>query len=256
MSNLIDVPGQVLSKIQQYLERGSAELHYLRKIIEAGAFRLEPPQNYAALAADLRKWGEFGMLPALNARRTPDRAAVVDEEGELSYQDLDEAVHAVANGLIEKGVRGGDGVAILARNHRWFLIANYGAARAGARIILLNSEFSGPQIKEVSEREGAKVIIYDDEYTQAVSKADPPLGKLRALGVNPDAEEPSGSTDETLAELIARSSKAPAPKPRKHASIIILTSGTTGTPKGANRSTPPTLAPVGGILVTRSVQGR
>jgi len=248
MPNPIDLPGQVLSKIQQYLERGSSELHYLRKIIEAGAFRLEPPQNYAALVADLRKWGEFGMLPALNARRTPNRAALIDEEGELSYQELDEAVHAVANGLIEKGVRGGDGVAILARNHRWFLIANYGAARVGARIILLNSEFSGPQIKEVSEREGAKVIIYDDEYTQAVSKAEPSLGKLRALGVNPDSDKPSGSTDETLAELIARSSKAPAPKSSKHASIIILTSGTTGTPKGANRSTPPTLAPVGGIL--------
>jgi fatty-acyl-CoA synthase len=248
MPNPIDLPGQVLSKIQQYLERGSAELHYLRKIIESGAFRLEPPQNYAALAADLRKWGEFGMLPALNARRTPNRAALIDEDGELSYRELDEAVHAVANGLIEKGVRGGDGVAILARNHRWFVIANYGAARAGARIILLNSEFSGPQIKEVSEREGAKVIIYDDEYTQAVSKAEPSLGKLRALGVNPDSDEPSGSTDETLAELIARSSKAAAPKATKHASIIILTSGTTGTPKGANRSTPPTLAPVGGIL--------
>src|SRR5271167_2222176 len=117
MSNPFDLPGQVLSKIQQYVERGSAELHYLRKIIEAGAFRLEPPQNYAALAADLRKWGEFGMLPSLNARRAPNRAAVVDEEGELSYRDLDEAVHAVANGLIEKGVQGGDGVAILARNH-------------------------------------------------------------------------------------------------------------------------------------------
>ncbi|MGA7049777.1 MAG: long-chain-fatty-acid--CoA ligase FadD2 [Mycobacterium sp.] len=248
MPNPIDLPAQVVSKLQRYFERGSAELHYLRKIIEAGAFRLEPPQNYAALAADIRKWGEFGMLPALNARRAPNRAALIDEEGELSYQGLDEAVHAVANGLIEKGVRGGDGVAILARNHRWFLIANYGAARVGARIILLNSEFSGPQIKEVSEREGAKVIIYDDEYTQAVSKADPPLGKLRALGVNPDADESSGSTDETLKELIARSSKAPAPKASKHASIIILTSGTTGTPKGANRSTPPTLAPVGGIL--------
>jgi len=248
MPKPIDLPGQVVSKIQQYLERGSAELHYLRKIIESGAFRLEPPQNYAALVADLRKWGEFGMLPALNARRAPNRAALIDEEGELSYRELDEAVHAVANGLIEKGVRGGDGVAILARNHRWFLIANYGAARAGARIILLNSEFSGPQIKEVSEREGAKVIIYDDEYTQAVSKAEPSLGKFRALGVNPDSDKPSGSTDETLAELIARSSKAPAPKASKHASIIILTSGTTGTPKGANRSTPPTLAPVGGIL--------
>ena len=237
-----------MTKLQQYLERGTAELHYLRKIIESGAIGLEPPLNYAAMAADIRKWGEFGMLPSHNARRAPNKAALIDEEGELTYKELDDAAHAVANGLIAKGVRGGDGVALLARNHRWFVIANYGAARVGARIILLNSEFSGPQIKEVAEREGAKVIIYDDEYTKAVSEAEPALGKLRALGVNPDADEPSGSTDETLAELIARSSKAPAPKASKHASIIILTSGTTGTPKGANRSTPPTLAPVGGIL--------
>ncbi len=248
MPNPIDLPGQAVSKVQQYLERGSAELHYVRKIFEAGAFRLEPPQNYAAMANDIYKWGEFGMLPSLNARRHPDRAACIDEDGEFSCRALDEAAHAVANGLIEMGVKGGDGVAILARNHRWFLIANYGVARVGARIILLNSEFSGPQIKEVAEREGAKLVIYDDEYTKAVSKAEPELGKLRALGTNPDADEPSGSTDETLADLIERSSKKPAPKASKRASIIILTSGTTGTPKGANRSTPPTLAPVGGIL--------
>ena len=248
MPHLIDLPGQAVAKIFQYVERGAAELHYVRKIIEAGGFRLEPPQNYAAMVTEIAKWGEFGMLPSMNARRTPHRAACIDEDGEFSYQELDEAAHAVANGLLDMGVRGGDGVALLARNHRWFLIANFGAARVGARIILLNSEFSGPQIKEVSEREGAKVIIYDDEYTKAVSKAEPKLGKLRALGTNPDADEPSGSTDETLEELIARSSKEPAPKAGKHASIIILTSGTTGTPKGANRSTPPTLAPVGGIL--------
>ena len=248
MPHLIDLPGLAVARIFQYVERGAAELHYVRKIIEAGGFRLEPPQNYAAMVTEIAKWGEFGMLPSMNARRTPHRAACIDEDGEFSYQELDEAAHAVANGLLDMGVRGGDGVALLARNHRWFLIANYGAARVGARIILLNSEFSGPQIKEVSEREGAKVIIYDDEYTEAVSKAEPKLGKLRALGTNPDADEPSGSTDETLEELIARSSKEPAPKAGKHASIIILTSGTTGTPKGANRSTPPTLAPVGGIL--------
>jgi fatty-acyl-CoA synthase len=248
MPNLIDLPGQAVSKVQQYLERGSAELHYVRKIIEAGAFRLEPPQNYAAMANDIYKWGEFGMLPSLNARRHPDKAACIDEDGEFTYQELDEAAHALANGLIEMGVKGGDGVALLARNHRWFLVANYGAARVGARIILLNSEFSGPQIKEVSEREGAKLIIYDDEYSKAVSKAEPELGKLRALGTNPDNDEASGSEDETLADLIERSSKEPAPKATRHASIIILTSGTTGTPKGANRSTPPTLAPVGGIL--------
>jgi fatty-acyl-CoA synthase len=248
MPNLIDLPGQAAAKLLQYAERGANELHYLRKVIESGAFRLEPPQNYAALAADIVKWGEFGMLPSLNARRTPHRAALIDDEGELTYKELDEAANAVAHGLLAKGVRGGDGVAILARNHRWFVIANYGCARVGARIILLNSEFSGPQIKEVAEREGAKLIIHDDEYTKAVSQADPPLGKLRALGTNPDSDEPSESTDETLADLVARNSKSPAPKVTKHASIIILTSGTTGTPKGANRSTPPTLAPIGGIL--------
>ena len=248
MPNLIDLPGQAVAKLQQYAERGASELHYLRKIIEAGGFRLEPPQNYAAMAAGIRKWGEIGMLPSFNARRTPNRAAIIDDDGAVTYKELDEAANAVAHGLLAKGVHGGDGVAILARNHRWFSIANFGCARVGARIILLNSEFSGPQIKEVAEREGAKLIIYDDEYAKAVSKADPPLGKLRALGENPDSDEPSGSTDETLADLIAANSKSPAPKASKHSSIIILTSGTTGTPKGANRSTPPTLAPIGGIL--------
>jgi fatty-acyl-CoA synthase len=248
MPNLIDLPGQVAVKLQQYAERGWAELHYLRKIFESGALKLESPQVIATAIADGLRWGELGMIPALNARRSPNRTAIIDDEGTLSFKELDDAANAVANRLHAMGVHGGDGVAILARNHRWFLIANYGCARVGARLIMLNSEFSGPQIKDVSEREGAKVIIYDDEYTAAVAQADPPLGKLRALGVNPDSDEPSGSTDETLAELIAHSSTAPAPKATKHASIIILTSGTTGIPKGANRATPPTLMPIGGIL--------
>ena len=248
MPNLFDLPGQAVAKVQQYAERGASELHYLRKIIESGTFRLENPLNYAAMAADIGRWGEIGMLPAFNARRTPDRAAIIDDEGSFTYKELDEAANAVAHALLAKGVRGGDGVAILARNHRWFAVAQFGCARVGARIILLNSSFSGPQIKEVSDREGAKLIIYDDEYTEDVSKAKPPLGKLRALDTTPDSDESSGSTDETLANLVAANSKAPAPKASKHSSIIILTSGTTGTPKGANRSLPPTLAPIGGIL--------
>src|ERR1041384_6381474 len=178
MPKLTDLPLQAVAKAQQYAERGSAELHYFLKMLEAGASKLEPPQNIAAMLADIRRWGEFGMIPALNARRTPNRTAIIDDFGEVTFKELDEAAHEVANGLLEMGVKGGDGVAILARNHRWFLIAVYGCARAGARIILLNSEFSGPQIKEVSERENTHVIIYDDEYTKAVAAAEPPQGKL------------------------------------------------------------------------------
>jgi len=206
MAKLTDLPSQAVGKVAQsletYLARGSAELHYARKMFQAGAFKLEPPQNVAAMIADIRRWGEFGMIPALNARRTPNRTAVIDDFGEMTFKELDDAAHAVANGLVAKGIKGGDGVAILARNHRWFLAAVYGVARSGARIILLNSEFSGPQIKEVAEREGARLIIYDDEYCAAVSAAEPELGKLRALGVNPDSDEPSASTDETLEDVV------------------------------------------------------
>jgi fatty-acyl-CoA synthase len=252
MPNLTDLPLQAAAKIQEsvtkYFERGSAELHYARKMFEAGAFKIEPPQNIAAMVADIRRWGELGMIPAANARRNPNGTAIIDDDGELTFKELDDAANAVANGLLGIGVKGGDGVALLIRNHRWFLIALYGAAKVGVRLILLNSEFSGPQIKEVSERESAKLIIFDDEYTKAVSAAEPELGRLRALPTNPDNEAPSQSTDETLAELVSRSKSNPPPKASAHSKIIILTSGTTGTPKGANRSGPPSLAPIGGVL--------
>ena len=83
MPKLTDLPLQAAAKIQQsvgrYLERGSAELHYARKMLEAGAFKLEPPQNIAAMVADIRRWGEIGMIPALNARRHPHRTAAIDD---------------------------------------------------------------------------------------------------------------------------------------------------------------------------------
>ncbi|MBV8928905.1 MAG: acyl-CoA synthetase [Mycobacteriaceae bacterium] len=243
-----DIAAQVTAIARQYADRGQSELHYVRKMFEAGALKVESPQNVAAAVTEFVRWGEFGALPSINARRTPHRAAVIDDEGTMTFRELDDATNAAANCLVEMGVRGGDGVAILARNHRWFCIANYACARAGARTILLNSEFSSRQIAEVAEREGARLLIYDDEYSDAVQQANFELGRIRALGVNPDSEKDSGSGDEMLADIVKRSSKAPAPKPSKHSTIVILTSGTTGTPKGATRSTPPTLQPIGGIL--------
>ena len=198
----------------------------------------------------LRRIDTVRLIPSRFAEREDSVLTAIAENLDhlRDLFELDNATNAVANGLLAMGITGGDGVAILARNHRWFLIANYACARVGARTIMLNTEFSGPQIRDVSEREGARVIIYDDEYADAVKMASPEVGMLRALATNPDSPDPSTSTDETLAELIDRSSREPAPKATKRSSIIILTSGTTGTPKGANRHAPPTLAPIGGVL--------
>ncbi|HOW94893.1 MAG TPA: AMP-binding protein, partial [Mycolicibacterium fallax] len=164
MSKLTDLAlqtaGALGESVSKYAERGAAELHYARKMFEAGALKMDP-LTFANLLADIARWGEIGMIPALNARRNPNGIAIIDDDGQLTFAELDAAAHAVANALRARGVSDGDGVALLIRNHRWFLVALYGAARVGARMILLNSEFSGPQIKEVSEREGAKLIIHD-----------------------------------------------------------------------------------------------
>ena len=86
MPKLTELPFQAAALVQQYAERGAAELHYARKMFEAGALKLEPPQNIVAFLADIRRWGEFGMIPALNARRTPNRTAVVDDDGEITFK--------------------------------------------------------------------------------------------------------------------------------------------------------------------------
>src|SRR5215471_1809311 len=135
-----------------------------------------------------------------------------------------------ANAWRERGFEPGEGIAILVRNHRGFLEAVFAAAKCGARVILLNTSFAGPQIREVAEREGTDLLVYDDEYSDTLKGIDdPPRGRFRAW-----ADE-GGDT-------------SGPPKPREWPKITILTSGTTGTPKGAPRSEPRSLALFGGLL--------
>lgn len=238
----------LFSKLQTLAKRGGAELHYLRKVIEAGMLKLDPPNVLAAIVRDFYRFGEIGAVPGFGAHRSPARTAIIDDEGSITYAELNDAVNALAHGLNRLGIKGGDGVAILARNHRWFIIANYAAHRAGARVILLNTDFSGPQTKEVAEREGARVLIYDAEYAEFLDGYSPELGRIMALPTNPENPDQPASDDETIASVIKRNSTSAAPRPSKYSSLVILTSGTTGTPKGAPRKLALTLAPVGGMF--------
>src|SRR4051794_25660384 len=115
--NPLELATQAVAKARLYADRGSAELHYVRKMFAAGALKLESPQAMAAMAADIGRWGEMGMITSVNARRSPNRTAVVDDEGSITFSELDDAVNAVANEMVSMGVKGGNGVAILARNH-------------------------------------------------------------------------------------------------------------------------------------------
>jgi fatty-acyl-CoA synthase len=193
------------------------------------------------LLLGFQRYGLLGGAVVAGALRHGDRPVMIDERGELSYKELDERSSALANAWREHGLRAGEGVAILARNHRGFLESVFGAAKCGARIVLLNTSFAGPQIREVATREGTDLLVYDDEYS-AVLKGidDPPRGRFRAW-----ADEPG---DDTLDALIEGGDASSPPKPDEVPKITILTSGTTGTPKGAPRSEPRSLSLLGGLL--------
>jgi fatty-acyl-CoA synthase len=180
----------------------------------------------------LVRYGLFGGLATATAVRFGDRTALEDDKGTLTWADMDRRSNAVANALRERGIKAGDGVAILARNHRGFLDAVYGAGKAGARVVLLNTDFAGPQIREVVQRETTRLLICDDEYAGLVEGAHPELGLV--------------SEDEL--ERLTQGDPSLPPKPAEHARVIILTSGTTGTPKGATRSEPKSLIQIAALL--------
>jgi fatty-acyl-CoA synthase len=219
--------------------------------VRSGLARPELPHRVAQMLRAFERHGLLAGAVTVGAIRNGDRVALADERGELTYKQLDERSNALANAWREHGLQAGDGVAILARNHRGFIDAVFAAAKCGARIVLLNTSFAGPQIREVAGREGTDLLVYDDEYADMLMGVDPPHGRWRAWTDDGDAKHGDGEHDDaedTLEALIAGASTGAPPKAASAPRIVVLTSGTTGTPKGAPRTEPRSLALVGGLL--------
>ncbi|HEU4512415.1 MAG TPA: AMP-binding protein [Nocardioidaceae bacterium] len=206
------------------------ELTTLRVLTVSGVIRPYPPSTLAGIVKSLRDWG---MGPAGGfatvAVRARHQVALIDELGELTYGQLHERSNALARGLRDLGVDEGDSVAVLCRNHRGFVDATIAVSKLGADVLYLNTAFAAPQLGEVCERERPAAIIYDEEFDGLVADAKIDVPKVHAWQ-DSDAGLP------TLERMIqTHSADALAPSRRRGRSVI-LTSGTTGTPKGAPRS--------------------
>jgi fatty-acyl-CoA synthase len=226
------------------VERVADEAYFAAVCIRSGLVGPELPHKLAQMLLAFERHGLLAGAVTIGAIRNGDRVAMRDERGDVTYKELDERTNALANAWRDKGLKPGDGVAILVRNHRGFLDAVFAAAKCGAKIILLNTSFAGPQIREVADREGTDLLVYDDEYADVLKGVDPPHGRWRAWI---DEGSPTDA-DDTLDSLIASNSTKGPPRAGKAPKIVILTSGTTGTPKGAPRDEPKSLGIIGGLL--------
>jgi acyl-CoA synthetase (AMP-forming)/AMP-acid ligase II len=194
---------------------------------------LRPDKYFRIAAAGRRERMSMTSGFAMSAQRCPDRPALIDELGSLTYRDIDSRSDALAAALQALPNGSPAVVGILCRNHRGFVEALIGANRVGADILLLNTSFAGPALADVVQREGVDAMVYDEEFAEPVSRAL--ADRLDATGIVAWTEQPN-SGERTVEQLIAAHTGERPTAPDRKGKLILLTSGTTGAPKGAARS--------------------
>src|ERR1700757_1977414 len=201
----------------------------------AGMIAPMRPDRYVKMAAGMRREG-MGMTVgfASAAQRCPDRPGLVDELGTLTWRQLDGRINAFAAALQRLPTGQPKVIGVMCRNHRGFVEAVVAASRIGSDVVLLNTSFAGPAMADVVNREGVEAVIYDEEFAATID---------RALADKPDATRILAWTDgrdeltaEKLEKLIADHAGQQPERTGGKSRMILLTSGTTGTPKGAKQS--------------------
>jgi len=225
-----------MTVLQRAFARTLAGGEGIRILASTGIVRPHSPLTLVRTAKTLLEWGTgpAGGFATL-AARYPNRVGIEDELGSLTYAELHRRTNALAHALAERGVAEGSGVAIMCRNHRGFVETMIAVAKLGADALYLNTAFAGPQLVEVLERERPAVLVHDEEFTDLLSGAEhaPTVVAWRDDDVAPGT---AGGNGDTLESLIAAGDGHDLRPPGQHGRTVILTSGTTGTPKGAPRN--------------------
>jgi fatty-acyl-CoA synthase len=220
------------------LGRLETSLRTAATLARAGVLRAERPDRMLRVGLTLLRWGPTPASGyAISAMRTADRPAIHDDRGTVTFAELAARTNALAHGLRGLGVREGDSIAIFCRDHRGFIESAVAASKLGATLLLLNTSFAGRQIAEVCASEDPRVLIYDEEFSELCAAAA--VGRTSVIAWQ-DSAQPVHATIE---QLVANGSVRSLTPPRDRGRVVILTSGTTGTPKGASRHQPRTLDP-------------
>jgi acyl-CoA synthetase (AMP-forming)/AMP-acid ligase II/uncharacterized membrane protein len=224
-------------------------VHSVKTLAEAGLIKPERPDKTIRALLQIQRWGYTPAAGyAANASRYGNDDAIIDELGHLTFAEVHDRTNRLANAWSDAGIVEGDSIGIMCRNHRYFIESVVAASKMGVNCLLLNTAFAGPQLAEVVQREKPVGLVYDEEFTELLAEA----GKRRKRFIgwyDPEAtDEDHKRTDPILEDLISEGDPEQPVPPAETGRVVILTSGTTGTPKGASRKQPETIGPAVALL--------
>ena len=231
LARLGAVIGRALETARSGAEQAVGSARAVVALTRSGVVRPIRPDRLLGMAAGLARYGlTITAGYAAGAARHPDRTAVVDDAGTLTFAELASWTDALARGFAESGVGPGARLGVLCRNHRGAIAGQVAAGKLGADAVLLNTGLSAAQLREVAGELALHTVVADEEFGPALAGLP---------------EHVRVVTDTELGDL-----DGPGPLPRRPPAghTIVLTSGTTGTPKGARRPPLHSISPAAAIL--------
>ena len=248
-----DIVSRPIDHLGRRIKLGSlgslSELPFnVKTLTGAGVLRPVRPDKLVLMMRVLARWGASpaaGITAA--AINHPDDPMVLDEAGSSTFAAVHRRSNALARALAGQGVGEGDGVAIMCRNHHGFIEATLAISKLGANGLYMNTAFAAPQLADVVERERPVALIHDEEFAGLLSQARE-AGKEMGLKAFVAWREDGEAGDAALEELIAATGDSDLEPPTESSRFVILTSGTTGAPKGAQRAQPDTLSPLAALF--------
>ncbi|OBB89805.1 AMP-binding protein [Mycobacterium sp. 852002-40037_SCH5390672] len=201
-----------------------------RALLHSGL--LNPPGPLAGfrLLREARRGGTNPYtLLAVTTARWPNRTAIVDDDGALSYRQLQQATESLARRLSDDGVVAGQAVGVMCRNGRGFVAGVFAAALLGADVVPMSTEFRSDALAAAVQAHRISAVVVDSEFTERVRAADESVVTVDPATV--------GTDEGTRGPAVAAPGR-----------IVLLTSGTTGKPKGVPRT--PQLRSAVGVWVT------
>jgi long-chain acyl-CoA synthetase len=158
------------------------------------------------------------------AAASPEQVAVKLDDLALNYAVLDQAAQRVAGLLRERGLQPGDRVGLMLPNVPYFPVLYYGVLRAGGVVVPMNVLLKGREVAYYLGDSGAKMLFAWHGFGEAAAEGAEKAGAELTL-VEPGEIEKVVFAADPVEEIVDRADDDTA--------VLLYTSGTTGTPKGA-----------------------